>query len=71
MLLSVKVKPNSKKSSVTKIDDIHYEVKVDRPTRDNKANDRLVVLLSEYFDIPKSRIKITKGNKSRQKVVII
>ena len=36
-----------------------------------RANDAVVELLSEYFDVPKSKIKIIRGLTGRDKVVTI
>jgi uncharacterized protein len=38
---------------------------------DGKANEELANAVAEFFDIPKSRVSITKGQKSRSKVVFI
>ncbi|MDR1207382.1 MAG: DUF167 domain-containing protein [Rickettsiales bacterium] len=38
---------------------------------DGKANDAVIKLLSEYFGVAKSRIKIAKGKTSRNKVISI
>ena len=36
-----------------------------------RANSAVIELLSDYFDVPKSRIKILKGLTGRDKVVSI
>jgi uncharacterized protein len=38
---------------------------------DGKANEELVRAVAEFFDIPKSRVSIIKGQKSRSKVVFV
>ncbi len=68
MKIFVKVKPNSKKESVKRIDPAHFEIWVKAPPAEGKANAAAINLLARHFDIPKSRIKIVTGAKSKQKV---
>jgi len=71
MKINVIVTPNSKKVEVEKIGEENYKVRVDAPAVEGKANKRLVEILSEYFNVPKSSIKILKGFKNRNKIVSI
>ena len=68
-LIKVLVTPNAKEAKVTRISDANYEVKVDERAVEGKANKRLVEILSEHFSVPKSKIAILKGAKSRDKIV--
>jgi uncharacterized protein YggU (UPF0235/DUF167 family) len=70
MKLNVRIKPNASRSKVEKTDQ-GYTVFVTQPPIENKANLALIESLSDYFDIPKSRIKIVAGLKSKNKVVEI
>ncbi|MHB2035747.1 MAG: DUF167 domain-containing protein [Nitrososphaerales archaeon] len=69
MLIRVLVTPNAKEAKVTKISNTDYEVKVDERAVDGRANKRLIEILSKYFNVPKSKIKIAKGAKSRDKMI--
>lgn len=71
MKLFVQIKPNAKQSRITKIDDTHYEVRVKEPAKDGKANLALINLLAKELNIPKIRIKIIKGQKSKLKMLEI
>lgn len=71
LIISIKVKPKSKKEFIKKIQDNHFEVAVHSPPEDGKANTRLVELMSDYFNVPKKNISIIKGEKSRNKVIKI
>lgn len=71
MKIFVKVIPNSKKSEVINLGNDHFKVKVDAAAEDGKANKRLIKILAEYFNIPKSNLLITKGMKSREKIIIL
>lgn len=71
MRIFVKAKPNSHKASVEKIDESHYAVSVKEPPIKGLANKGIVKILSDYFDIAQSDIKIISGFTSRNKVVEI
>lgn len=70
MRINVRIKPRSSKNRVEKTD-AGYTVSVTAPPVDNKANIALIEALSGHFDIPKSRIKIVFGLKSKNKIVEI
>ena len=71
MKISVKVKPNSKESSVEVAPNNEYILRVKEKALDGRANAAAVKLLSEYLGIPKSRISIIKGHAARNKVIKI
>lgn len=67
----VKVKPNSKHQKIEEQPDGSLAVYLKSPPVDGKANEELIKLLSEKFDVPKSYIIIKSGLSSRQKLVEI
>jgi uncharacterized protein len=69
MILYVHVTPNAREARVTKLSETSLEVKIDERAEGGKANKRLLEILSEYFNVPKSAIVIVRGTKSRDKVV--
>ena len=71
MKFSVRVKPNSKESRIEELGPNQFLVKVKAPPWENKANQEVIALLSEYLQVPKSRISILSGLKSKQKMVKI
>lgn len=70
MRYTIKVVPNSKHPEVIREGDV-LKIKVHAPAKEGKANEKLLGLLAEYFDIPVSRIKIVSGYASKNKVVEI
>lgn len=70
MKLLVKIKPNAKCSKVEQDGD-GLIVWVNAPAVDGKANKRLKEILSEYLKLPKSRIILEKGLKSKTKILDI
>lgn len=71
MDLNLRIIPNAKKAAVIILTEKSYKVKVDAPASSGKANVRLIEILSDYFKIPKSKIKIKSGRSSRNKIVQI
>ncbi|OUL17801.1 hypothetical protein BV372_34520 [Nostoc sp. T09] len=71
MQKKVKVKPNSKQQKIEEQSDGSLNVYLKSPPVDGKANEELIKLLAEKFNVPKSHIKIKLGASSRQKLVEI
>lgn len=63
-------KPSSKTSSVEKAGD-EYIVRVKEPVVDGKANQALVKLVAQYFNVPKTHVNIVRGATSRRKTIEI
>ena len=70
-LINVRVTANSREASVSRTGETSLEVRVDERAIGGRANKRLLEILAEHFKVPKSRITIVKGTKSRDKVVEI
>ncbi len=68
MRIKVKTTPRSK---VVRLDepgpDGVWQARVQAPPVDGKANEAVVRLLAERFDVPKSRIALVSGETSRLK----
>jgi uncharacterized protein (TIGR00251 family) len=71
MQKKIKVKPNSKQQKIEEQPDGSLIVHLKSPPVDGKANEELIKLLSEKFDVRKSHITIKSGLSSRQKLVEI
>ncbi|MBI4368013.1 MAG: DUF167 domain-containing protein [Candidatus Omnitrophica bacterium] len=69
MKLFIHVKSSAKENKVEKIDDAHFRVLVKAPPKEGRANQAVLDVLSEYFDVPKSSLSILSGKNSKQKVV--
>lgn len=70
MKINVKVIPGAKKNLLEKTEE-GYRVRLTAPPVEGRANEALIAFLAEYFEVPKSRIVIIKGLKSRNKTVNI
>lgn len=68
MKVSVLVKPNSKKESITQNEDGTLVVKVNAPPAEGQANKRVIELLSQHFATPKSSISLLHGASGKKKI---
>jgi len=68
MKIQVKVKPSSKTEEITHEGD-SFIVKVKEPPKEGKANQAVIKLLAEHFDVPQSQVRILSGFRSRNKVI--
>lgn len=71
MKIYVSARPNSKENKIEKISENHFRVFVQEPPIKGRANRAIVEALSEYLEIPKQHVSITKGRFTREKVVDI
>jgi len=69
MRFFVKVKAKSKKEEIKRIDKEHFRVWVKEPPIKGRANKAVVKLFAEFFNIPKLKVMIVSGEKSKEKIV--
>ena len=67
---NVRVTPHAKQNKVVESYGV-LRVYTTVAPENGRANDAVVKLLSEYLDVPKSKIKILRGLTGRDKVVSI
>jgi len=66
---TVKVKTNAKENAVEEGPDGELRLRVKAPPQEGRANEAVIEALAEYFDVPKSRVAIVGGFRSKTKVV--
>ncbi len=71
MLIKIRLIPGAHENAVTPQADGSLVVHTRARPIENAANTALTQLLCEYYDIPKSRITLRRGARSRYKVVEI
>ncbi|KAK7745906.1 hypothetical protein SLS53_002625 [Cytospora paraplurivora] len=71
--LQCRVKPNASKvrEGITSLTDDAIEVCVSAVPRNGESNKAVLAVLSEALDVAKSDLQITRGAKSRDKVVAL
>ncbi len=69
--LKVRVHPRAHKKMMQKTGEHEYKVWVVSPPSEGRANKEVIDLVASHFLIPPSRVKIARGEKSRQKMLIL
>jgi len=68
MLIKVKVFPNSKKEGIIKKSNDSFEIKVKEKPIKGLANRAVINILSLYFKVSTSEIRLVKGLRQRNKI---
>ena len=71
MQINIRVVPRARLNKITVDDDGNLKVYTTTAPTDGHANDAVIKMLSEHFDVPKSNIKLVRGCTSRTKVFTI
>ena len=77
VLINIKVVPNSSKTAVIGVEEAglptekYLKIKISSPANENKANEELIKFLSKELKTPKSSIEIVKGEKNKEKKILI
>ena len=67
---NIRVTPHAKQNKVVESDGV-LRVYTTVAPENGRANSAVIELLSDYLDVPKSRIKMLRGLAGRDKVVTI
>jgi len=68
MLYKVKVFPGARKNEIIKKDEDRFEIKVKTKPKRGLANREVLEMLSFYFKVPVSKIRLIKGLRQRNKI---
>ena len=68
IIVNIKISPNAKKNEIIKTSE-GIKIKINALPIDGKANKVLIEFLSKQFKIPKTFIKIIKGETSKDKTI--
>lgn len=70
MLITVRVKPGSRKGPLVEVNDsggAQLTVYVQQRAVDGQANAAVTALLASHFDVAKSRVELVRGHSGRVK----
>jgi uncharacterized protein (TIGR00251 family) len=70
-VISAKPKSGKNEVIVDPDDAAHLTVRTTRPPDKGKANEAILRLLADHFNVPRSRLDIVSGETSRTKLVDI
>ncbi|RLG10693.1 DUF167 domain-containing protein [Candidatus Pacearchaeota archaeon] len=68
MLIKVKVFPDSKKEEIVKKSNDSFEIKLKEKPIKGLANRKTIAVLASYLKISKSKIRMIKGFKKKNKI---
>jgi len=71
MYIRVKVKTKAKTEKFKQISEDHFEISVKEIAERNLANKRVLELLALHFKVSIGKIRIIKGHKSPNKLILI
>ena len=69
MKYQVIVKPGSSQEKIVQTSEETLTIYLRAKPHDGEANTALIKLLSKHFGVPKTTIRITRGQKSRTKTI--
>lgn len=69
--INLRVIPRAKQNKIAADADGTLRVHITAAPVDGAANEAVIKLLAEYFDLPKSQIKIVRGGAARDKIIEI
>ena len=69
--LSVKVHPRSRKQEIIELGENTYIIHVKSSPSKGEANQEVKKLVAKFFAVPVSKVKISRGHKSRNKLITI
>lgn len=69
MKYTVSVKTSAKKNSAEQAADGSFRVFVKAPPQEGRANEAVIETLAAHFKLPKSRLAIVSGFKSKRKII--
>ena len=71
MNVKIKVIPRASRVKVEQLADLSFKVHLTRPASDGEANEQLIKVLADYFNVKKYQLTIIKGATSKTKEVRI
>ena len=69
--LALHVQPGAKRSAAAGLHGERLKLRIAAPAVDGRANDALVAFIAERLGVPKARIAVARGERSRDKLVVI
>ncbi len=71
VILSIKVKPNARSSSLEQLPDGTWVAKLKARPVDGKANEELTALVAKRFRCPRASVQIKSGGSGRTKLLAV
>ena len=69
--INLRVIPRARQNKIDVDENGTYRMHITAAPVDGAANAAVIKMMAEYFDVPKSQIKIVRGETSRDKIIEI
>jgi uncharacterized protein (TIGR00251 family) len=70
-LLAVHTQPGAKRSEVAGLHGEALKVRIAAPALEGRANAALEAFIAERLGVPRSQVKVVRGERSREKQVLV
>jgi uncharacterized protein (TIGR00251 family) len=71
VIFLVRVQPRAAKSGIREVVDGKLKLRLTSPPVEGAANEDCILLLADFFKVPRSRVSILHGKRSREKKIKI
>jgi uncharacterized protein len=71
LLLRLRIQPRSSRAGLAEVRDGRLRVRVSAPPVDGAANESLIRLIAHALDVPRASVRLTRGEKSRDKEILV
>lgn len=71
MKLFVSVKTRARETKVLQKDSTHFEVRVTALPKEGEANEAVIKALAVFLKVPKTCLKIVRGQRAREKTITV
>lgn len=70
-VIQVKVSAGVKTEKMEEVSPDHFKIRVQEPPEKGRANERVLELVAEYFNVPISNVTLKHGVSSRMKTILV
>ena len=71
LILRLYIQPGAKRNEIIGLMQDELKIKLATPALEGRANSALIKFLAQLFDVPKSKVVLKSGEKSRHKIIEI
>jgi uncharacterized protein (TIGR00251 family) len=69
--LALHVQPGAKRSGIAGLHGERLKLRIAAPALDGRANEALVAFVAERLGVPRARVAVARGERSRDKLVAV
>jgi uncharacterized protein (TIGR00251 family) len=69
--IAVHVQPGAKRTAVAGVHGERLKIRIAAPPIEGRANAAIVAFIAERLDVPRAQVSVTRGERSRDKLIVI